>query len=140
MGPAPFLPSPLAPPFASSCVCLQANTAGGDDGDDWAFTPTSKLPDAERFRGVEPLKMTCRTCRQQADFQGVFAWDRKKPVNGPADLRVRKIMDTRGGGGGGGSGGLAGGSRGERGWRLGWVWWRQEGAGRIGSTSVMLLR
>lgn len=67
----------------------QTNAAGGDDGDDWAFTPTSKLPDAERFRGVEPLKMTCRACHQQADFQGVFAWDRKKPVNSPADLRVR---------------------------------------------------
>lgn len=78
MTPAPFV-------FLRS----QTNPAGGDDGDDWAFTPTSKLPDAERFRGVEPLKMTCRTCRQQADFQGVFAWDRKKPVNGPADLRVR---------------------------------------------------
>lgn len=66
----------------------QSNAAGGDDGDDWAFTPTSKLPDAERFRGVEPLKMTCRACHQQADFQGVFAWDRKKPVNSPADLKV----------------------------------------------------
>ncbi|CBJ49021.1 conserved unknown protein [Ectocarpus siliculosus] len=64
-----------------------ANAAGGDDGDDWAFTPTSKLPDAERFRGVEPLKMTCRACHEQAEFQGVFSWDRKKAVNGPADLR-----------------------------------------------------
>ncbi|CAM9853488.1 unnamed protein product, partial [Laminaria digitata] len=60
---------------------------GGNDQDDWAFTPTSRLPDAERFRGVEPLKLTCRACREQADFQGVFAWDRKKPVNGPADIR-----------------------------------------------------
>lgn len=73
-------------------ITPQSNAAGGDDGDDWAFTPTSKLPDAERFRGVEPLKMTCRACHQQADFQGVFAWDRKKPVNSPADLKVR--LDT----------------------------------------------
>lgn len=69
---------------------MQTRNSAADEGDDWAFTPTSKLPDAERFRGVEPLKMTCRACHEQADFQGVFSWDRTKPVNGAADLRVSK--------------------------------------------------
>lgn len=62
---------------------------GGDDQDDWGFTPTSRLPDKERFRDVELLKMTCRACRQEAEFRGVFSWDRTKPVNGPGDVQVR---------------------------------------------------
>ena len=72
-------------------MALQTKGDGGNDQDDWAFTPTSRLPDTERFRGVEPLRMTCRSCREQADFQGVFAWDRKKPVNGPGDIRVSAL-------------------------------------------------
>lgn len=36
--------------------------------------------------------MTCRQCHEQADFQGVFSWDRKKPVTGPGDLRVRSSL------------------------------------------------
>lgn len=39
--------------------------------------------------------MTCRTCHEQADFQGVFSWDRKKAVNGPADLKVRRVRVRR---------------------------------------------
>lgn len=79
---------PLCLVHLACCDTLQTKGDGGNDQDDWAFTPTSRLPDTERFRGVEPLRMTCRACREQADFQGVFAWDRKKPVNGPADIRV----------------------------------------------------
>lgn len=72
-------------------ACIASSQTKGDgenDQDDWAFTPTSRLPDAERFRGVEPLRMTCRACHEQADFQGVFSWDRKKPVNGAGDIQV----------------------------------------------------
>lgn len=72
-------------------ITFQTKGDGGNDQDDWAFTPTSRLPDSERFRGVEPLRMTCRSCQEQADFQGVFAWDRKKPVNGPGDIRVSSL-------------------------------------------------
>ena len=74
--------------FLSNKRIQQTSADGGNEQDDWAFTPTSRLPDAERFRGVEPMRMTCRACGEETDFQGVFAWDRKKPVNGPSDIKA----------------------------------------------------
>lgn len=67
---------------------------GGNEQDDWAFTPTSRLPDAERFRGVVPLRMICRICHEEADFQGVFAWDHTKPVKGPFDIKASSDVTT----------------------------------------------
>lgn len=69
---------------------IQVIGDGGNEQDDWAFTPTSRLPDAERFRGVAPLRMTCRMCHEEADFQGVFAWDHTKPVKGPSDIKASR--------------------------------------------------
>ncbi|CAM9929761.1 unnamed protein product, partial [Discosporangium mesarthrocarpum] len=55
--------------------------------DDWAFTPASRLPDGERFRAAEPLRLRCRKCDREEDFPGVFSWDAKKGVMGASDIK-----------------------------------------------------
>ena len=43
-----------------------------DEDDIVDFTPASCLPDEERFKGVEKLSLTCRSCGQEAEFPGIF--------------------------------------------------------------------
>lgn len=43
-----------------------------DDEELVDYTPASSLPDEERFKGVEKLKMTCRSCGVLSEFEGVF--------------------------------------------------------------------
>jgi DNA polymerase alpha subunit A len=43
-----------------------------DDDDLINYTPQSSLPDQERFKGVEKLKLFCFACGVENDFPGVF--------------------------------------------------------------------
>ena len=48
------------------------SSANVDEDDVVDFTPASCLPDEERFKGVEKLSLTCRSCGQEAEFPGIF--------------------------------------------------------------------
>jgi len=54
-------------------------TSGIDDllgGDtDWGFTPSSKMEDAERFKGCEHISIACRSCQTVSEFKGVTGID-----------------------------------------------------------------
>jgi DNA polymerase alpha subunit A len=79
----------LAEKMGLDSKSFSAGMGAGDEekADDWAFTPTSRLTDEERFRACDPLIVRCFACKEEHAFLGVFRpVDASYVVLTPSDL------------------------------------------------------